>query len=82
VGTIAGCIVREGKIKRGQKVRVIRDGIVIKTAELASLKHIKDDIKEAGYNTECGLSLKSFDDLQTGDMLESFEEIEVAKKLE
>jgi translation initiation factor IF-2 len=82
VGTIAGCIVREGKIKRGQKVRVIRDGIVIKTAELASLKHVKDDIKEAGYNTECGLSLKSFDDLQTGDMLESFEEIEVAKKLE
>jgi translation initiation factor IF-2 len=82
VGTIAGCIVREGKIKRGQKVRVIRDGIVIKTAELASLKHIKDDIKEAGYNTECGLSLKSFDDLQTGDMHESFEEIEVAKKLE
>ncbi|MBQ2540990.1 MAG: translation initiation factor IF-2 [Paludibacteraceae bacterium] len=82
VGTIAGCIVREGKIKRGNKVRVIRDGIVIKTAELASLKHIKDDIKEAGVNTECGLSLKSFDDLQAGDILESFEEIEVAKKLE
>ena len=57
VGTIAGCIVREGKIKRGNKVRVIRDGIVIKTAELASLKHVKDDIKEAGVNTECGLSL-------------------------
>ena len=54
VGTIAGCIVREGKIKRGNKVRVIRDGIVIKTAELASLKHVKDDIKEAGVNTECG----------------------------
>ncbi|MBR6017659.1 MAG: translation initiation factor IF-2 [Paludibacteraceae bacterium] len=82
VGTIAGCIVREGKIKRGNKVRVIRDGIVIKTAELASLKHVKDDIKEAGYNTECGLSLKSYDDLQAGDMLESFEEIEVAKKLD
>ena len=81
VGTIAGCIVREGKIKRGNKVRVIRDGIVIKTAELASLKHIKDDIKEAGVNTECGLSLKAYDDLQVGDMLESFEEIEVAKSL-
>ncbi len=81
VGTIAGCIVREGKIKRGNKVRVIRDGIVIKTAELASLKHIKDDIKEAGVNTECGLSLKSYDDLKEGDMLESFEEIEVAKTL-
>lgn len=82
VGTIAGCIVREGKIKRGNKVRVIRDGIVIKTADLASLKHVKDDIKEAGYNTECGLSLKAYDDIKPGDMLESFEEVEVAKKLE
>ena len=81
VGTIAACIVREGKIKRGNKVRVIRDGIVIKTAELASLKHVKDDIKEAGVNTECGLSLKAYDDLQAGDILESFEEIEVAKTL-
>jgi len=81
VGTIAGCIVREGKIKRGNKVRVIRDGIVIKTAELASLKHVKDDIKEAGVNTECGLSLKSYDDIKEGDVLESFEEIEVAKTL-
>ncbi|MBO5619113.1 MAG: translation initiation factor IF-2 [Paludibacteraceae bacterium] len=81
VGTIAGCIVREGKIKRGNKVRVIRDGIVIKTAELASLKHVKDDIKEAGVNTECGLSLKAYDDLQVGDMLEAFEEVEVAKTL-
>ena len=77
VGTIAGCIVREGKIKRGNKVRVIRDGIVIKTAELASLKHVKDDIKEAGVNTECGLSLKAYDDLKEGDILESFEEIDV-----
>lgn len=81
VGTIAGCIVREGKIKRGNKVRVIRDGIVIKTAELASLKHVKDDIKEAGVNTECGLSLKAYDDLKEGDILESFEEVEVAKTL-
>ena len=75
VGTIAGCIVREGKIKRGNKVRVIR------TVELASLKHVKDDIKEAGVNTECGLSLKAYDDLKEGDILESFEEIEVAKTL-
>ena len=81
VGTIAGCIVREGKIKRGNKVRVIRDGIVIKTAELASLKHVKDDIKEAGVNTECGLSLKAYDDLKEGDILEAFEEVEVAKTL-
>ena len=81
VGTIAGCLVREGKIKRGNKVRVIRDGIVIKTADLASLKHGKDDIKEAGVNTECGLSLKSYDDLKEGDRLEAFEEVEVAKSL-
>ena len=81
VGTIAGCIVREGKIKRGNKVRVIRDGIVIKTADLASLKHVKDDIKEAGVNSECGLSLKAYDDLREGDILEAFEEIEVAKTL-
>ena len=81
VGTIAGCIVREGKIKRGNKVRVIRDGIVIKTADLASLKHVKDDIKEAGVNTECGLSLKAYDDLKEGDVLEAFEEVEVAKTL-
>ena len=81
VGTIAGCIVREGKIKRGNKVRVIRDGIVIKTVELASLKHVKDDIKEAGVNTECGLSLKAYDDLKEGDILEAYEEIEVAKSL-
>ena len=81
VGTIAGCIVREGKIKRGNKVRVIRDGIVIKTTELASLKHVKDDIKEAGVNTECGLSLKAYDDLKEGDILEAFEEVEVAKTL-
>ena len=67
VGTIAGCIVREGKIKRGNKVRVIRDGIVIKTTELV--------------NTECGLSLKAYDDLKEGDILESFDEIEVAKTL-
>ena len=81
VGTIAGCLVREGKIKRGNKVRVIRDGIVIKTADLASLKHGKDDIKEAGVNTECGLSLKAYDDLKEGDILEAFEEVEVAKSL-
>ena len=58
VGTIAGCIVREGKVKRGNKCRIIRDGIVIQTSELSSLKHGKDDIKEAGVNTECGLSIK------------------------
>ena len=69
------------KARSNAVIRVIRDGIVIKTAELASLKHVKDDIKEAGVNTECGLSLKAYDDLKEGDILESFEEIEVAKTL-
>ena len=81
VGTIAGCIVREGKVKRGNKCRVIRDGIVIQTSELSSLKHGKDDIKDAGVNTECGLSVKSFNDVKEGDIIETFEQIEVAKTL-
>ncbi len=81
VGTIAGCIVREGKAKRGNKCRVIRDGIVIQTSELSSLKHGKDDIKEAGINTECGLSIKSFNDIVAGDLIETFEQVEVAKTL-
>lgn len=81
VGTIAGCIVREGKVKRGNKCRIIRDGIVIQTSELSSLKHGKDDIKEAGVNTECGLSIKSFNDIAEGDLIETFEQVEVAKTL-
>ena len=81
VGTIAGCIVREGRVKRGNKCRVIRDGIVIQTSELSSLKHGKDDIKDAGVNTECGLSVKSFNDVKEGDIIETFEQIEVAKTL-
>ena len=81
VGTIAGCVVREGKVKRGNKVRVIRDGIVIFTGDLASLKHGKDDVKEMGVNQECGLSIRSYNDLIEHDILETFEEIEVAKTL-
>ena len=81
VGTIAGCIVREGKAKRTNKCRVIRDGIVIHTGELSSLKHGKDDIKEIGLNQECGLSIKSFNDIVEGDLIETFEQIEVAKTL-
>ncbi len=82
VGTIAGCVVREGKIKRQNKVRVIRDGIVIFTGDLASLKHGKDDVKEMGVNQECGVSIRSYNDLVEGDLLESFEQVEVAKKLD
>ncbi len=81
VGTIAGCIVREGKAKRANKCRVIRDGIVIHTGELSSLKHGKDDIKEIGLNQECGLSIKAFNDVVEGDMIETFEQVEVAKTL-
>ena len=81
VGMIAGCIVRDGKIKRSSKVRVIRDGIVIYTGELASLKREKDDVKEVGLNTECGVNIRSYNDIQIGDIIEAFDQIEVAKSL-
>ena len=81
VGTIAGAMVVEGKIKRGSKVRIIRDGIVIHTGELASLKRFKDDAKEVTSGYDCGLSIKSYNDLQEMDIIEAFEEIEVHKTL-
>ena len=81
VGTIAGAMVIEGKIKRGSKVRVIRDGIVIHTGDLASLKRFKDDVKEVTSGYDCGLSLKSYNDLQEMDIIEAFEEVEVHKTL-
>lgn len=81
VGTIAGCIVREGKIKRSNKVRIIRDGIVVYTGELDSLKRFKDDVKEVGTNYECGLNIKNYNDIKEGDLIESYEETEVKKSL-
>ncbi|MBQ7213352.1 MAG: translation initiation factor IF-2, partial [Bacteroidales bacterium] len=81
VGTVAGCIVREGKITRNTKVRVIRDGIVIHTGELGSLRRFKDDVKEVTSGYECGLNLVSYNDLQPGDTIEGFQETEVKKKL-
>jgi len=81
VGTVAGCIVREGKIKRSDKVRLIRDGIVITSGELESLKRFKDDVKDVGTNFECGLNIKNFNDIQVGDLIESYEETEVKKTL-
>ncbi len=81
VGTIAGCMVKEGKIRRDSKVRVIRDGIVINTSVLGSLKRFKDDAKEVVSGQECGLNIKNFNDIKAGDMLEAFEEIEVKKTL-
>ena len=81
VGTIAGCMVTEGKIKRTDKVRVIRNGIVIHTGELDSLKRFKDDAKEVVSGLECGLNIKNYNDLQEKDVIESYEETEVRKKL-
>lgn len=80
-GTIAGCMVKEGKIKRDNKVRVIRDGIVIYTGELGSLKRFKDDVKEVVSGLECGLNISNFNDLKVGDVIEAYQETEMQKKL-
>ena len=79
VGTIAGAIVREGKIKRGCKVRLIRDGIVRYTGDLGSLKRFKDDVKEVLSGYDCGISIAGYNDIQVGDLIEGFEEKEVAR---
>ena len=81
VGTIAGAIVREGKIKRSCKVRLIRDGIVRYTGELGSLKRMKDDVKEVTSGYDCGISIAGYNDIQEGDLIEAFEEVEVKKTL-
>ena len=81
VGTIAGCIVRDGKIIRNSKVRLIRDGIVVFTGELESLKRFKDDVKEVSKGYECGLNIQNYNDVHEGDFIEAFEQVEVAKTL-
>jgi len=81
VGNIAGCIVRDGKIGRNSKIRVIRDGIVVYTGKLGSLKRFKEDVKEVKNGYECGLNIDRFNDIKVGDHVESYHEIEVAKKL-
>lgn len=81
VGSVAGCLVRDGKVKRSNKVRLIRDGIVIYTGELGSLKRMKDDVKEVTAGFECGLNIAGYNDIQVGDLIETYEEIEVKKKL-
>lgn len=81
VGTIAGCYVTDGKVNRNSKIRVVRDGIVIHSGSLDSLKRFKDDVKEVSAGYECGLMLKNFNDIQVGDTLEVYEEIEVKRKL-
>lgn len=81
VGTIAGCMVTDGKITRNTKVRIIRDGIVAYTGELGSLKRFKDDVKEVKAGYECGLNILNFNDIKVEDVIEGYEEIEVKKKL-
>jgi translation initiation factor IF-2 len=81
VGTVAGCYVLDGAVRRGSKVRVLRDNVVIHTGELDSLKRFKDDVKEVKANFECGLSLRNFNDIEVGDTLEVFEVVEVARTL-
>jgi translation initiation factor IF-2 len=81
VGTIAGCYVRDGKIFRNSKIRLVRDGIVIHTGALSSLKRFKDDAKEATSGMECGIQIKDFQDIQAGDQIEAFEQTEIAAKL-
>ena len=81
VGTIAGCMVQEGKISRNSKVRLIRDGIVIYTGELGSLKRFKDDVKEVTKGYECGLNIAKYNDIKEGDIVEAYEEVEVKQKL-
>lgn len=82
VGTIAGCMVKEGKIHRNSMVRLIRDGIVVYTGELGSLKRFKNDVKEVASGYECGLNIENFNDIKTGDIIEAYKEVEVERKLE
>ncbi len=81
VGTVAGAYVVEGKVHRSDKARVLRDGIVVHTGNLLALKRFKDDVKEVATNFECGISLNGFNDIQVGDMIETFTEVEVKQKL-
>lgn len=81
VGTVAGAYVTEGKVHRSDRARVVRDGIVVHTADINALKRYKDDVKEVAANFECGISLVNFNDIQVGDILETFTEIEVQQKL-
>ena len=81
IGTVAGCYVQEGLVKRGAQVRVLRDSVVIHTGEIDSLKRFKDDVREVKAGFECGMSLKTFQDLKEGDQFEVFEVLEVARTL-
>jgi translation initiation factor IF-2 len=81
VGYIAGAYVMDGKVKRSDKARLIRDGIVIFTGNIAALKRFKDDVKEVTTNFECGISLQGCNDIKEGDIIETFQEVEIKQKL-
>jgi len=81
VGTIAGWYVLDGKVNRNTKVRVIRDGIVIHSGSLGSLKRFKDDVKEVAAGYECGLNIDGFNDIKTGDIIEGYDMVEIKAKL-
>lgn len=81
IGTIAGCMVTSGKIFRNSQIRLIRDGVVVFTGELASLKRFKDDVKEVSKGYDCGLQVKNYNDIRIGDTIEAFQEVAVKKKL-
>ena len=81
IGTIAGCMVTNGKIYRNSGVRLIREGVVIFTGELASLKRFKDDVKEVSKGYDCGMQVKNYNDIKEGDIIEAFQEVAVKKKL-
>ncbi|OOQ60513.1 translation initiation factor IF-2 [Mucilaginibacter pedocola] len=81
VGTIAGCMVLDGKINRNSKIRIIRDGVVVHTGELASLKRFKDDVKEVSTGYECGLNIANYNNIEVGDIVEAYENVEVKRKL-
>ena len=80
VGTVAGCVVREGKLQRNTPIRVIRDGIVIYTGKLGSLRRFKDDVKEVTVGQDCGLNIESYNDIKVGDIVEGYEQVEVKRK--
>ena len=81
VGTVAGCMVADGLVRRGSSVRLVRGGVVVHTGELDSLKRFKEDVREVKAGFECGLSLKNFNDVQVGDQIEVFEVVEVARTI-
>jgi translation initiation factor IF-2 len=81
IGTIAGCMVVSGKILRNSKIRIIRDGVVIHSGVLSSLKRFKDDAKEVSKGYDCGIQIKNFNDIEIGDLIEAYHEVEVKKKL-